>query len=199
MSELRGSQLRADPFQQFEDWFEEGRPTVKEPEAVALATAAPTGRPSLRMVLMKAYDPAGFVFATNYRSRKGEELDENPSAALLFFWPELERQVRIVGRVERAPEWESDRIFMARPRASRLAATMSRQSRPIGSRAELEALVAKAEQDLEGQEVRRPAHWGGYRVVPDEFEFWQGRRNRLHDRFVYQREATGWRIQRLQP
>jgi pyridoxamine 5'-phosphate oxidase len=188
-----------DPFRQFEKWFDEGQETLKEPNAMALATADGAGRPSVRMVLLKGFDEDGFRFGTNYQSRKGEELDANPKAALLFFWPELERQVRIVGRVEKSPAEESDAIFMARPRLSRLAAISSAQSEEAADRAEIEERMRTVEADRESTEVTRPYFWGAYRVVPEEFEFWQGRANRLHDRFQYLPEGSAWTIIRLQP
>jgi pyridoxamine 5'-phosphate oxidase len=197
--ELRRSQLDANPILQFEKWFEEGSKTAIEPSAMALATCDENGRPSVRMVLLKGFDELGFNFATNYESRKGQEITANAQAALLFFWADLERQVRAVGRVERLTEEESDAIFMARPRPSRLAAISSRQSEPAEGRSQLEEQVRMAEADNEGSEVRRPSFWGGYRILPDEFEFWQGRRNRLHDRFRYLREGSDWSIDRLQP
>jgi len=166
------------------------------PEAMALATAAPDGRPSVRMVLLKGFDERGFVFFTGYRSRKGRELAENPFAALLFHWQPLGRQVRVEGLVSRVPTEESDAYFRSRPLGSRHSAIASSQSDPVSSRAELEARVAA----LEGNpDPLRPAEWGGYVLAPDAYEFWQHRDDRLHDRFRYAREAGGWRIERLAP
>ena len=197
--ELRRSQLDEDPVRQFTRWFDEGSETAIEPSAMVLATADGSGRPSARMVLLKSYDEQGFVFATNYLSRKALEINVNPKAALLLFWPVLERQIRITGEIELANPDESDAIFMARPRRSRIAAIASQQSAPIASRDELEFKVAQLSAHSEGLEVIRPQFWGGYRVRPEEIEFWQGRRDRLHDRFVYRREPEGWGIERLQP
>ena|SRR2546421_6912048 len=192
--DLRREDLHGDPAEQFRAWFAEAA-ELDAPEACAVATASREGRPSVRMVLLKSFDERGFVFATGYESRKGRELAENPRAALLFHWHPLGRQVRVEGAVERVSPEESDAIFDARPRAARVSALASRQSEPIASREELEARV----HELEAGDVARPAWWGGYRVVPDAFEFWQHRANRLHIRFAYLREGGGWRIVQLQP
>ena len=198
--ELRREDLLDDPIAQFERWFEEARAEgLPLPQACALATASRDGRPSARMVLLKDVDARGFSFATNYASRKGRELAENDSAALLFYWHALGRQVRVEGRVARVSGEESDAIFAARPRDSRLSALASRQSEPVASRDELEERVHALAAELEGEEVKRPEFWGGYRLVPDAFEFWQHRENRLHVRFAYARTADGWRIAELQP
>jgi len=198
--ELRREDLAEDPISQFRAWFAEARADdVPFPEACALATASTEGRPSARMVLLKDADARGFVFATSYSSRKGRELAENARAALLFHWHTLGRQVRVEGTVERLAEEESDAIFLARPRASRISALASRQSEPLAARAELEARVSELERELEGREVERPPFWGGYRVVPDELELWQHRANRLHIRFLYRRRGDGWEIEELQP
>ncbi len=198
--ELRREDLAEDPISQFRAWFAEARADdVPFPEACALATASTEGRPSARMVLLKDADARGFVFATSYSSRKGRELAENARAALLFHWHTLGRQVRVEGTVERLAEEESDAIFLARPRASRISALASRQSEPLAARAELEARASELERELEGREVERPPFWGGYRVVPDELELWQHRANRLHIRFLYRRRADGWEIEELQP
>jgi pyridoxamine 5'-phosphate oxidase len=198
--ELRREDLAEDPIGQFRAWFAEAQAEdVPFPEACALATASADGRPSARMVLLKDADARGFVFATSYTSRKGRELAENARAALLFHWHTLGRQVRAEGTVERLAEEESDAIFLARPRASRISALASRQSEPLASRAELEARVSELERELEGREVERPPFWGGYRVVPDELELWQHRANRLHIRFRYRRRGGGWEIEELQP
>jgi pyridoxamine 5'-phosphate oxidase len=151
------------------------------------------------MVLLKGADERGFVFATSYASRKGRELDASPQAALLFYWHALGRQVRVEGAVERVSAEESDAIFLARPRGSRISALASRQSEMLPDRAQLEARVAELEQELQGREVERPAFWGGYRVVPEEIEFWQHDDNRLHHRFVYRRAGDEWEIEGLQP
>jgi pyridoxamine 5'-phosphate oxidase len=197
---LRRDDLLDDPLRQFAAWYgraqTEGLPL---PEACALATAASDGQPSVRMVLMKDVDERGFVFGTSYTSRKGRELAENERAALLFYWHPLGRQVRVEGTAEWVAPEESDDIFLARPRDSRISALASRQSEPLASREQLEARVRELDAELEGREVERPPFWGGYRVVPDELEFWQHRENRLHIRFVYRRGGDGWEIEQLQP
>jgi len=198
--DLRREDLHTDPTRQFQEWFEEARAEgLPLPEACCVATASEDGRPSARMVLLKSVGERGFVFATNYESRKGRELGKNPRAALLFYWHALGRQVRVEGAVERIAAAESDEIFLARPRESRISALASRQSDRVESRAELEERVRALEARLEGREVERPGYWGGYRIVPDELEFWQHRENRLHVRFVYRRSDGGWTIEELQP
>ncbi|HEV2092491.1 MAG TPA: pyridoxamine 5'-phosphate oxidase, partial [Rubrobacter sp.] len=157
------------------------------------------GRPSARVVLLKGFDGRGFVFYTNYEGRKGRELEENPRAALLFYWGELERQVRVEGSVSRTSEEESDAYYASRPRGSRLGAWASEQSRAVEGREVLEDRIGDLEAEYEGREVPRPPFWGGYRVEPEVVEFWQGRENRLHDRIAYRREDGGWKIERLQP
>ena len=189
-----------DPIKQFETWFEEAlNAGLHEPNAMTLATATPDGRPSARIVLLKGYDERGFVFYTNYEGRKAGEIEKNPRAALLFYWGELERQVRIEGRTSRVPEEESDAYYAGRPRGSRLGAWASEQSRPIENREALEDHLREIEAGYEGREIPRPSFWGGYRVEPVSFEFWQGRENRLHDRLLYTRPDGEWRIKRLQP
>ncbi len=168
------------------------------PEAAALATATPDGRPSVRMVLLKGADERGFAFFTNYESRKGRELVDNPRAALLFHWPPLGRQVRVEGRVERVDAAESETYFRTRPLGSRFAAWASPQSRPLADRAELERLYAKAVERF-GDDVPLPPNWGGLRLVPDEYEFWQHGDDRLHDRVRYERRDGDWRRERLAP
>jgi pyridoxamine 5'-phosphate oxidase len=195
--ELRRSDLDPDPLAQFAAWFlAAGEAGVPVPEAMALATAAPDGAPSARMVLLKGFDERGLVFFTSYGSRKGRELAANPRAALLFHWQPLGRQVRVEGAVSRVPTEESEAYFRSRPLGSRLSAIASHQSEPVAARAELEARVAALEGDADPP---RPADWGGYVLAPVAYEFWQHRDDRLHDRFRYERDGGGWRIDRLQP
>lgn len=197
---LDAADVAADPLLQFNAWFEQALAAqVNEPNAMNVATVGADGRPSSRIVLIKQYDQRGFTWYTNYDSQKGRQLAANPHAALLFFWPELERQVRIEGRVERTSEAESDTYFNSRPLKSRLSAIASVQSAPIASRAALEQNFAAAEAQY-GDAPARPAQWGGFRLLPERIEFWQGRRSRFHDRIVYLRQADGsWQIERLQP
>jgi pyridoxamine 5'-phosphate oxidase len=199
-AELRRADLASDPLEQFRYWFADATARLDVPEAMALATAAPDGAPSLRMVLLKGFDERGLAFYSHYTSRKGRELEANPQAALLFHWRPLGRQVRIEGRVERVPAEESDAYFATRPRDAQLGALASRQSEPLGSRAELYDRLAELEGDLAGGPVPRPATWGGFLLVPAAWEFWQHGESRLHDRFRYELEpAGGWRIERLFP
>jgi pyridoxamine 5'-phosphate oxidase len=191
--------LDADPLRQFERWFGEARDAgVEVPEAMALATATPDGRPSARVVLLKGADGRGFAFYTNYESRKGGELAANPRAALLFHWRPPGRQVRVEGRVERVEADESEAYFRTRPLGSRLAAWASPQSRPLEDRAELERLYADAAERF-GEDVPLPPAWGGFRLVPDAYEFWEHGDDRLHDRVRYERDAGGWSRRRLAP
>lgn len=196
---MRRGDLDDDPLVQFRRWLDEAAAAVEFPETMTLATATSDGRPSARQVLMKGADERGVVFFTGYGSRKGRELDANPRAAILFHWAApLGRQVRIEGRVERVSGEESDAYFATRAAASRLSAAASRQSEEIASRTELERRVEEARAG--GADGERPEHWGGFRVLPDEFEFWQHGDDRLHDRFRYRRDAAGgWTIARLQP
>jgi pyridoxamine 5'-phosphate oxidase len=197
---LAESDVAADPIEQFRRWFDAALDAgLHEPNAMTVATATRDGSPSARVVLLKGFDGRGFVFYTNYEGRKGRELEENPRAALLFYWGELERQVRIEGAVSRVPETESDAYYASRPRGSRLGAWASEQSRTVEGRGVLEDRIGDLEAEYEGREVPRPPFWGGYRVGPEVVEFWQGRENRLHDRIVYRREDGGWKIERLQP
>jgi pyridoxamine 5'-phosphate oxidase len=197
---LRQEDADPDPLRQFAVWFEDaGSSGERAPEAMAVATATPAGRPSVRMVLMKQFDERGFVFYTNYESRKGEELLANPHAALLFHWDRLGRQVRIEGPAERLGAEESAAYIRSRPRGSQVSALASPQSRPVESRAELERLVAELVALSEDGELPLPEHWGGILVRPELYEFWQHREDRLHDRLVYTREGTGWTIARLAP
>lgn len=199
-AELRRADLASDPLEQFRHWYAEAADTLEVPEAVALATATAEGAPSVRMVLLKGFDERGLVFFTHYTSRKGRELEANPQAALLFHWRPLGRQARVEGRVERIAESESDEYFAARPRDAQLGAVASRQSEPLSSRAELYERLAELEGDLGGGPVPRPATWGGFRLMPLAWEFWQHGDARLHDRFRYELEPSGaWRIERLFP
>ena len=197
---LDEASVAADPFEQFERWFDATAAAgLHLPNALVLATADARGIPCARAVLLKDYDRNGFVFYTNYLSRKGRELDANPNACLLFSWEELERQVRIEGRVGKVSDAESDEYFATRPLGSRLGAWASPQSEVVPDRAALEARFADAKRRF-GDAVPRPPHWGGYRIVPQAIEFWQGRENRLHDRICYRRgESSGWTVERLAP
>ena len=196
---LADDALLDDPLAQFRAWFAEAREAGATAEAAALATAAPDARPSVRMVLVKSADERGLGFHTGYGSRKAAELDANPFAALLFYWEPSGRQVRVEGRVERTTRADSDEYFRTRPRGSRLAAWASRQSSELGGRAELEQAYAQAERRFGDGDVPLPDGWGGYRLVPDSWEFWQRGEDRLHDRFRYTREGDGWRRTRLAP
>jgi pyridoxamine 5'-phosphate oxidase len=195
---LDEAEVDPDPLRQFARWFEEaGAAGIRAPEAMAAATASADGRPSVRMVLLKGFDERGFTFFTGYESRKGRELAENPRAALLFHWDPLGRQVRMEGTVERVDEAESDAYFRSRPRGARISASVSPQSRVVDSRAELEKRAAELE--ASGGEIPRPGAWGGLRVRPETYEFWQHRANRLHDRLRYRRDGDAWVIERLAP
>ena len=197
---LREEDLAADPFTQFDRWLRQAvEAGVHEPNAMTLATAGTDGVPSARMVLLKAVDARGFVFFTNLESRKARELSARPAAALVFFWAELERQVRVEGTAEAVSRAEAERYFASRPRGSRLGAWASRQSDRAGSRAELEAQLKRREEEYRDRDIPTPPFWGGFRVLPHTVEFWQGRENRLHDRLVYSGRGSAWSVGRLQP
>jgi pyridoxamine 5'-phosphate oxidase len=197
---LDESDVALDPLAQFHRWFDEARTAeVHEPNAMALATADASGAPNVRMVLLKEADTRGFTFFTDYRSVKGDELAANARVALCFWWGALERQVRIIGHAARVSAEESAAYFVQRPRGSRLGAWASTQSSVIASREDLEARHEMLDAKHPGDEVPLPPHWGGYRVMPERFEFWQGRPNRLHDRLRFRRERETWVIERLSP
>lgn len=198
---LHESEVAESPFGQFRKWFEEVMHSeLQVPNAMTLATATPGGRPSARIVLLKGFDEQGFCFFTNYESRKAEQLESNPQAALVFFWPELERQVRLEGSVQKTTAAQSDAYFKSRPAGSRLSAWASPQSRVIPDRSYLEEKVDEFREKLSDEPAARPAYWGGYVLKPIRIEFWQGRSNRLHDRILYSLQADGsWRIERLAP
>ena len=192
--------MSVDPLEQFEAWFREAEAAGTEvPEAMMLATAGADGAPSARMVLLKGADAGGFVFYTGYGSRKAEELEANPRAALVFYWRPLGRQVRVEGTVARVSAEESSAYFATRPRGSQLAAWASQQSRPLESRGALEARYAELEREYAGRDVPLPPHWGGYRLRPEAIEFWQHRENRLHERTRYTRARDGWSVRLLAP
>jgi pyridoxamine 5'-phosphate oxidase len=198
-SPLRRADLDPDPLRQFAAWFAQAADAVDAPEAVVLATATAAGAPSARMVLLKGFDQRGFVFYTNYFSRKGQEIAQNPRAAMLFHWTPLGRQVRIEGVVHRIDAAESDAYFRTRPPGSRLSAAASPQSRPVASRDVLEAAVAQLASRHPDGDVPRPDEWGGLRLVASRFEFWQHGDDGLHDRFRYRREGDIWTVDRLGP
>ena len=199
LASLDESDIAPSPFTQFDKWFGDAtKAELPELNAMTLATCDASGRPSARIVLIKDFDERGMVFFTNYQSRKGQDLATNNRAALLFFWPELERQIRIEGRVETVSAVDSDEYYQSRPVLSRIGAWASPQSQVLPSRTALEARFAAYSAE-HGENPPRPAHWGGYRVVPSFFEFWQGRRNRLHDRICYRLVDGKWKVERLAP
>ena len=200
MQRLSDRTFHPDPIQQFRRWFRAvERAGVPEPNAMTLATATPSGRPSARMVLLKGVDPRGFLFFTNYNSRKARELTSNPHAALVFYWQAVNRQVRITGRVSKLAAAESDAYFTSRPRESRIAALASRQSAVIRSRAVLESRYAELTAKYPNESPPRPINWGGYCVHPDEIEFWRQAPHRLHDRLRYRKHRGAWILERLSP
>ncbi len=200
LKSLTKKDVDPDPFKQFSIWFDEAKVSITgEPNAMVLSTAAADGKPSSRVVLLKGFSNDGFLFFTNYLSRKGNELHQNPSAALLFFWGELERQIRIEGNVEKISREESQKYFLSRPRASQIGALASGQSKPVENRMILEERFRQLETAFGEKEIPCPEQWGGYIVKPNYFEFWQGRRSRLHDRISYTPEAGAWKTERLSP
>ena len=198
---LRRGDVDPDPFKQFSSWFTAAvEANIRDVNAMSLATADAEGKPSVRIVLLKEFDPGGFVFFTNYESEKGRQLDANPRAALGFYWIELDRQIRIEGKTERTSREESERYFHSRPTGSQLGAWASRQSEVIDGRRVLDARLAEMTERFPAGAIPLPPHWGGFRLTPRMIEFWQGRPNRLHDRFRYTLESSGsWRIERLAP
>lgn len=197
---LRRDTLAADPLQQFEYWFADAvRAELKDATAMALATAGADGQPAVRIVLLKHFDADGFCWYSDYRSAKGREIARNPLASCLFYWREFDRQVRISGTVTKLDSTDADAYFTSRPPDSRFSAAASEQSAAIASREALEARVAELRQRYPDGQVPRPADWGGYRLAPHSYEFWQGREGRLHDRFRFQRRNGDWHVERLQP
>jgi len=199
MPPLRRSELAADPFSQFASWYERALAEVPLVDAICVATVDPDGMPDARMVLLKGHGPDGFRFFTNRESAKGRQLAADPNAALVAYWRELDRQVRARGRVELLDDADSDAYFATRPRDSQLGAWASAQSEPLGSREQLDDRVAELDIEYRDRPIPRPPHWGGYLLIPDEVEFWQGQVGRLHDRFRYRRSDGGWTIERLAP
>jgi pyridoxamine 5'-phosphate oxidase len=197
---LREQDVGPNPFVLFRQWLQEAvESKLPEPMAMTLATATRDGKPSARVVLLKQVDDRGFVFFTNYESRKSEELTQNPSASLLFYWEELHRQIRLEGRAERISRQETEEYFRTRPYESRISAWASKQSSVIGSREELEKKFLEYSQRFSSDDVPAPQFWGGFRLIPETFEFWQGRENRLHDRICFRKRGVAWTIERLSP
>jgi pyridoxamine 5'-phosphate oxidase len=201
MKELNESTIHQDPFKQFEEWFLAAKETsLIVPNAMTLSTVGYDNRPSARVVLLQSFTSAGFIFFTNYKSRKAKEIEQNPFCCITFFWPELQRQIRIDGKLSKVNEQTSDNYFMSRPHGSRLGAWTSPQSEIIENRKVLEEKLDKITKEFEGKEVTRPAWWGGYILVPYHFEFWQEGESRLHDRFFYSKQKEDvWKINRLAP
>lgn len=199
-AKLEEESAEKDGVRQFEKWFREAVDAkANDPNAMCLSTATAKGKPASRIVLLRNFSDSGFVFYTNYNSRKGKEIGENPVASLLFFWPELQRQVRVEGILQKQTDTESDEYFASRPRSSQLGAWVSSQSSVIKDRKELDDAFAEAEKKFDGKDVPRPKHWGGFVLVHEKIEFWQGRPNRLHDRLLYSKKEQGWIIERLAP
>ena len=197
---LDAKTAKKNPMEQFRLWFAEAiQEKLHEPNAMILSTALKSGKPSSRIVLLRDADKSGFTFYTNYTSRKGKEIDENPCAALLFYWAQIEKQVRIEGVIEKVSDKKSNDYFNSRPRESRIGAWISQQSHVIVSRQALEKKYADMDKKFPGQKIPRPHFWGGYVLKPTAFEFWQGRENRLHDRLLYSKTKSGWMLERLSP
>ncbi len=200
LKSLNESEVKASPFDQFDIWMREAvNSMIPDPNAMTLATSTFEGKPSARIVLLKKYSDKGFAFFTNYESRKAKNIIQNPYGALVFYWPELERQVRVEGKIRRTSDDESDQYFKTRPEGSKIGAWASPQSSVIPNRKYLERLMADFEEELKGRTIKRPPNWGGYILVPNLFEFWQGRPNRLHDRIQYSLINKQWKIERLAP
>jgi len=197
---LLEDQVKKDAIEQFLNWFNEAlKSKVMEPNAMTIATVSNEGQPNARIVLLKGVDENGFVFFTNYNSKKGQEISENNKIALLFFWPELERQVRVLGEVEKTSIQESETYFHSRPIGSQLGAWASQQSSKIDNRGIIEESLKLVKEKYDSKEIPLPDYWGGYRVIPQQIEFWQGRANRLHDRIVYKKTETSWELHRIAP